>query len=320
MKNSSSIAETIEQNRTRSSSGCVGSAASSSTRSFSVSAESSRLRIRSAGRCLCARGALVADLAMWRVNGRREGKGAYRGAIPGRSPRSATNARGVPVSAHAPIKPRPVQGAQRGAEEVARSSGFEWLARAGFVSRGLIYGIIGILAIKLALGAGGKTTNQQGALKTIAHQPFGKVLLILVAIGLAGYALWRLVHALLGHGPEELGLDLRSSRRVRERGRLRRPLRDRGRDPARLGRQLGEHAQDDRGCLRLAGGTWLVGIAGAVLIGSRPLPGLPRHQPGLPQGLEDRGDEPEGAGRGSSGSARSGISRGWSSSASSASS
>ena len=73
----------------------------------------------------------------------------------------------------------------------------------GFVARGLIYGIIGILAIKLAVGVGGTTTNQQGALKTIAHQPFGKVLLILVAIGLGGYALWRLVHALLGHGPED---------------------------------------------------------------------------------------------------------------------
>ena len=40
-------------------------------------------------------------------------------------------------------------------------------------------------------------------MRTIAHQPFGKVLLILVAIGLGGYALWRLVHALLGHGPED---------------------------------------------------------------------------------------------------------------------
>jgi uncharacterized protein DUF1206 len=95
------------------------------------------------------------------------------------------------VSAHAPTKPRPVRHAQQGAEEVARSRGFEWLARAGFVSRGLIYGIIGILAIKLALGAGGKATNQQGALKAIAQQPFGEFLLILVAIGLAGYALWR---------------------------------------------------------------------------------------------------------------------------------
>jgi hypothetical protein len=90
-----------------------------------------------------------------------------------------------------------------GGEKVARSRGFEWLARSGFVARGLIYGIIGILAIEVALGVGGTTTNQQGALKTIAHQPFGEVLLILVAIGLGGYALWRLVHALLGYGPED---------------------------------------------------------------------------------------------------------------------
>ena len=88
-------------------------------------------------------------------------------------------------------------------DRVARSGGFEWLARAGFVARGLIYGIIGVLAVKLAVGSGGKTTNQQGALETIAHQPFGKLLLILVAVGLAGYAFWRIVRALLGHGPEE---------------------------------------------------------------------------------------------------------------------
>jgi hypothetical protein len=93
-------------------------------------------------------------------------------------------------------------GARGGADRVAHSTGFEWLARAGFVSRGVIYGIIGILAVKLALGAGGKATDQQGALTTIAHQPFGNVLLVLVAIGLGGYSLWRFVRALLGHGPE----------------------------------------------------------------------------------------------------------------------
>src|SRR2546423_9546622 len=91
--------------------------------------------------------------------------------------------------------------ARRGGEKVARSDAFEWLARAGFVARGLIYGIIGILAIKLAVGAGGKTANQQGALKTIAQQPFGRGLLILVPIGLAGYAVWRVLRALLGHRP-----------------------------------------------------------------------------------------------------------------------
>src|SRR6476619_590395 len=107
------------------------------------------------------------------------------------------------MSIHAPAKPEAVHEAQRAGEHVERSTAFEALARAGFVSRGVIYGIIGILAIKVALGSGGKTTNQTGALKTIAHQPFGKVLLILVAIGLAGYAVWRFIHALLGHGPEK---------------------------------------------------------------------------------------------------------------------
>ena len=84
----------------------------------------------------------------------------------------------------------------------ARSEPFEWLARAGFVARGLIYLIVGVLALELALGVGGTTTNQQGALRTIARQSFGTVLLGIVAVALFGYALWRLVHAALGGGPE----------------------------------------------------------------------------------------------------------------------
>ena len=87
-------------------------------------------------------------------------------------------------------------------EAFVRTGAFEALSRAGFVARGLIYGIIGILAIKLVFGVGGKTTNQQGALRTVAHQPLGKVLLTLVAVGLAGYAMWRFLRAALGHGPE----------------------------------------------------------------------------------------------------------------------
>ena len=113
------------------------------------------------------------------------------------------------MSTHTPAKPRPVREVQKGGEKVARSTGFEWLSRAGFAARGLIYVIIGILAIKLALGTGGANASQQGALRTIAAQPLGKVLLILVAIGLGGYSLWRLIRALLGHGPEgsDSGMD-----------------------------------------------------------------------------------------------------------------
>src|SRR5829696_1412780 len=96
----------------------------------------------------------------------------------------------------------PVRQAQATGRDFAHSRTFEWLARAGLFARGVIYAIIGILAIKLALGDGGKTTNQNGALETIAKQPFGKVLLILTAVGLAGYAIWRLVRAAIGHGPQ----------------------------------------------------------------------------------------------------------------------
>jgi hypothetical protein len=174
------------------------------------------------------------------------------------------------VSAQAPTKThRPVREAQVSGEKVARSRGFEWLARSGFVARGLIYGIIGTLAIKLAIGAGGTTTNQQGALKTIAQQPFGKVLLTLVAIGLAGYALWRFLHALLGHGPEDSDSTFD---RVAAFGS--------GIVYAGLcaiaveillgsgsSGGSGNASKTTAGVFGWPGGTWLVGIAGTVLIG-----------------------------------------------------
>ena len=92
--------------------------------------------------------------------------------------------------------------AESAGHSFVQSKTFELLSRAGFVARALIYAIIGVLALKLALGHGGKLTNQQGALHTVAHQPFGKLLLTLVAIGLGGYSLWRFVRAAIGHGPE----------------------------------------------------------------------------------------------------------------------
>lgn len=79
---------------------------------------------------------------------------------------------------------------------------FEGLSRAGFVARALIYGIIGVLALDLAVGRGGKITNQQGALRSIEQHSFGHVLLAALALGLGGYALWRLFRAAIGHGPQ----------------------------------------------------------------------------------------------------------------------
>lgn len=102
-----------------------------------------------------------------------------------------------------PADSEPVQAAQRQGERVVHAAPFEWLARLGLAARGTVYAVVGVLALKLALGdGGGKATNQQGALKEIAQQSSGKVLLVLVAIGLAGYATWRIVRGAVGHGPE----------------------------------------------------------------------------------------------------------------------
>ena len=80
---------------------------------------------------------------------------------------------------------------------------FAGLARAGYAARGVIYALIGLLAFRLAEGSGsGGRPNQQGAMQKIAHQPYGHALLIATAIGLGGYALWRLAQAFVGRTPE----------------------------------------------------------------------------------------------------------------------
>jgi hypothetical protein len=99
--------------------------------------------------------------------------------------------------------------ARAAGEGFVNSRLFAILSRAGFVARGLVYGIIGVLALDLALGRGGKITNQQGALRSVEHHSFGHLLLTVLAVGLGSYSLWRLFRALLGHGPEgaDSGLD-----------------------------------------------------------------------------------------------------------------
>jgi len=172
------------------------------------------------------------------------------------------------MASHGTSSPAPVRRAQAAGEGVARSAPFEWLSRAGFIARGVIYGIIGVLALKLALGAGGKATNQQGALKTIAHQPFGKLLLTLVAIGLGGYALWRFVRAALGHGPE--GSDSRFDRVAALASGLVYAAMCVVAVKLLAGTGVGSSGNPHKAAAGVFGwpaGTWLVGIAGAIMIG-----------------------------------------------------
>lgn len=85
-----------------------------------------------------------------------------------------------------------------------RGQPFQWMVRAGFVARGITYGVIGALALAMAVGAGTARTapDQQGALALIARAPAGRAALVVICVGLLGYALWKLAQGLMGHGPE----------------------------------------------------------------------------------------------------------------------
>lgn len=80
---------------------------------------------------------------------------------------------------------------------------YEGVARAGLVAKGVSYGLVGVLAVGVALGQGGKTTSRSGALATIADESWGKIVLALLAAGFAAYAVWRFVQAIFEREEDE---------------------------------------------------------------------------------------------------------------------
>jgi hypothetical protein len=89
-----------------------------------------------------------------------------------------------------------------GVERAARAPWMQYLAAFGFVAKGVVYGVIGVYALLLALGKGGGFLDAKDAPKAVQHQPFGDVLLVALAVGLACHALWRFVDA-FARRPEE---------------------------------------------------------------------------------------------------------------------
>jgi hypothetical protein len=83
-------------------------------------------------------------------------------------------------------------------ERAARSTWLARLARGGLVARGLLYLVLAGLALQVARGHGEARADRQGALQTVVRQPMGRVLVLLLAVGFAGYALWRFVEAAVG--------------------------------------------------------------------------------------------------------------------------
>jgi uncharacterized membrane protein len=91
------------------------------------------------------------------------------------------------------------------ARRASDSQGVRALARAGLTARGVIYILIGWVALLVALGQSTREADQQGALQLLATKPYGLVSLWLLAIGFAAYSLWRLSEAAFGVSGEGNG-------------------------------------------------------------------------------------------------------------------
>ena len=104
---------------------------------------------------------------------------------------------------------RTARTASYAAHRAGRSRYLEVLARAGLAARGVLYLIIGVLALEVAFGGSRHQADQSGAIRTVAATPFGAVLLWLLAAGFTGLALWRLSESLSG-GPGTDGQQARS--------------------------------------------------------------------------------------------------------------
>jgi len=151
---------------------------------------------------------------------------------------------------------------------------FETLARLGYAARGIIYFVIGLLAVLMAFGYGGKTTDQQGAISMIGTQPAGRILLWLVLIGLVCYSLWGLIRAIFnpfhqGHDAKGFALRIGYLVSAAAYALLVMPtyaLISGGAQPAQNGAQQGQIQQYTAKILVMPFGQWLVGIIGIIVI------------------------------------------------------
>jgi hypothetical protein len=179
-------------------------------------------------------------------------------------------------------------GPAREARQSGRSGSgwYAWLARTGLVAKGVSFGIVGALAIKLAMGDGGQATSREGAMHALAGETFGTVVLTLLAVGFAAYALWRFVEAWAAPGDDAKKWAKRAG--SVGRGLIYAAL---AFSAAKLVAGAGGSSSQNERARETAStlfswpaGAWLVGAAGAVVIGV----GLWNLYRGLSRKFEDR--------------------------------
>ena len=101
----------------------------------------------------------------------------------------------------------------RKARRAGHSKWFDWAGRFGLAAQGVSYAIVAVLALLLVAGLGGKTADRPEALRTLADEPLGGGLLILLATGFAAYAAWRFATAFFDRdndGDDAMGLGKRA--------------------------------------------------------------------------------------------------------------
>lgn len=160
---------------------------------------------------------------------------------------------------------------------MTQSTQSEWIerfARFGYAAKGFVYGLVGILALQTALNRGGQTTDQKGVLYEIVEQPFGQALLSFVTIGLIGYAMWRFLQAFMD--TDNKGTDLKGlierfgfgMSAVIYSGFAFTAMKILTGNGESSGEQSDQSAQHwTARFLSQPFGQWLVGLAGAVVIG-----------------------------------------------------
>jgi hypothetical protein len=148
----------------------------------------------------------------------------------------------------------------------------EHLARLGYASKAFIYAIVGLLAGAAAINEGGAVTDTRGALRVILSHPFGNTVLFVLAVGLCGYSVWRLLDALLDpdrRGTSGKGLGIRIGGAIRaliygglgiEAFRLARGLRGTGGSDAKIRMWTAT-------VMAWPLGEWLIGLIGLVTAG-----------------------------------------------------
>jgi hypothetical protein len=157
-----------------------------------------------------------------------------------------------------------------------RSKWFEWIARVGYLAKGIVFAVIGGLAVRVAFGDWSEDADPTGAIEKVAELPYGSVLLTLLAAGLAAYSLWRITLGVADIDEEGTGARALATRSIYVwiglvYGAF---------SALCVAVLLGWRRGSEDGVTSAAGtvmqlpaGTWLVGIAGGVVMvaGAREL-------------------------------------------------